>query len=238
MKKGKKRHKEDHSLSAGSRLRNIILGGQDGLVNVLGVILAVASATFDPRIVIVAGLAATFAESISMAAVAYTSSKAVESHYKSQLEQEKKEIKEIPRMEKKEIYDIYYKKGFRGSLLNSIVKKITSSRKLWLSTMMEEELHLYPSKTSPLNDAVVVGVSAIVGSLVPLVPFLILTVQAAIITSLIFSLVILFATGYIKNKITIGSPWKGGFEIAFIGMAAALIGYGIGAFLGVALYLH
>ena len=50
-----------------SRLSDIILGGQDGLVNVLGVILGVAAATQDARIVIAAGLAATFAESISMA---------------------------------------------------------------------------------------------------------------------------------------------------------------------------
>ncbi len=56
-----------------SGLSDIILGGQDGLVNVLGVILGVAAATADPHIVIVAGLAATFAESVSMGAVAYTS---------------------------------------------------------------------------------------------------------------------------------------------------------------------
>ena len=235
MKKG---HTEDHSLSTGARLRDIILGGQDGLVNVLGVILAVASATLDPRIVIVAGIAATLAESISMAAVAYTSSRAVESYYKSQLEKEKKEIENLPKAEKEEIYEIFYNKGFRGTLLNAIVSRITSNKNLWLRTMMEEELHLYPSRTSPLYDAVVVGISAIIGSLVPLVSFFFLAVNQAIVFSLISSVVVLFVTGYIKNKITIGSPWKGGLEMAVIGMAAALIGYAIGSFLGVALYLH
>jgi hypothetical protein len=44
-----------------SRLSEIILGGQDGLVNVLGVILGVAAATNDPRIVMAAGMAAAFA---------------------------------------------------------------------------------------------------------------------------------------------------------------------------------
>ena len=57
----------------GSTLSDVILGGQDGLVNVLGVILGVAAATGDAYIVMVAGLAATFAESVSMGAVAYTS---------------------------------------------------------------------------------------------------------------------------------------------------------------------
>ena len=53
-----------------SRLSEIILGGQDGLVNVAGVILGLAAATDEVRIIIAGGLAATFAESISMAAVA------------------------------------------------------------------------------------------------------------------------------------------------------------------------
>src|SRR5262245_54306305 len=59
-----------------SRLVEVILGGQDGLVNVLGVILGVAAASGSQRLVIAAGLAATFAESISMAAVAFTTKRA------------------------------------------------------------------------------------------------------------------------------------------------------------------
>lgn len=61
----------DHGIAA--RLREIILGGQDGLVNVLGLVLGIAAATAQTRVIIVAGLAATFSESIAMAGVAYTS---------------------------------------------------------------------------------------------------------------------------------------------------------------------
>jgi len=42
------------------KLRELILGGQDGLVNVLGVVLAVASASNDSKLVIIAGAAALF----------------------------------------------------------------------------------------------------------------------------------------------------------------------------------
>jgi len=235
MQKHRYPKKEPHP--AGSyKLRDVILGGQDGLVNVLGVILAVATATQDARIVIIAGLAAMFAESISMAAVAYTSSKAVNEYYKGQLNREKKEIKEIPEMERKEIYNIYKRKGFSGPVLAAIVKKITSNKRLWLRTMMEEELHLYPDSSSPGKDAAIVGVSAIVGSLIPLLPFLVVNVGFGMVLSLILSVIVLFITGAIKNKITIGHPARGGIEMAIIGMAAALIGYAIGAILGVALY--
>ncbi|MBI2107584.1 VIT1/CCC1 transporter family protein, partial [Candidatus Woesearchaeota archaeon] len=94
-----------------SGLRDTILGGQDGLVNVLGIVLAVATATSSTKVVLIAALAATLAESISMAAVAYTSSKAARDFYYRQLETEKREIEEMPEIERKEIKDIYYQKG-------------------------------------------------------------------------------------------------------------------------------
>src|SRR3990167_7805628 len=123
-------HKEAHLRSF--NLPEIILGGQDGLVNVLGVILGVAAATADSKIVIVAGLAATFAESISMAAVAYTSRLAEADYYQSEYEREKWEIEHIPEGEKEEIMALYSHLGFSGKTLEDIVDKITSDKKIWL----------------------------------------------------------------------------------------------------------
>ena len=228
-------HMERHATGNRSYLRDIILGGQDGLVNVLGVILAVAAATSLPKIIIIAGLAATFAESISMAAVAYTSTKAQISHYKKELEREKWEIKHLPDRERQEIRDIYYKKGFRGSLLEQIVRKITSKKKTWLDTMMREELGLPDGEESPSKSAAIVGFSALVGSLIPLMPFLILPVAEGIIASLVLSIAVLFASGAIKAKVTVGSWLRSGIEMAVIGMGAAIVGYAIGAAFGVAL---
>lgn len=54
-----------------SLLSNFILGSQDGLVNVLGILLGVSAATHNVTIILVAALAALGAESISMGAVAY-----------------------------------------------------------------------------------------------------------------------------------------------------------------------
>ncbi len=220
--------KEVHN-TKGSNLKDIILGGQDGLVNVLGVILGVAAATYETRIVIVAGLAATFAESISMAAVAYTSTKAAKSYYLSQLNQEKKEINEIPKIEKKGVYEIYYKKGFRGKLLNDIVKKIISNKKIWLQTMMIEELGISKNDyENPKKSAWIVGLSAIIGSIIPLFPFFFLPVNYSIITAIVLATLSLFITGSIKAKLTVGNELKSGLEMLTIGMLAALAGYLVG----------
>lgn len=133
--------KEEHS-KTGALFKEFILGGQDGLVNVLGVILGIAVATSEIKLVLIAGLAAAFAESFSMAAVAYTSIKAEEDYYESQEKKEKKEMQYMSKVENKEIYDIYYKKGFRGKLLNDIVKQVTKNKEIFLGTMMKEELGL------------------------------------------------------------------------------------------------
>lgn len=57
-------------------LRDLILGGQDGLVNVLGLVLGLTAAGSETRTIVVGGLAALLAESIAMAGVMYTSASA------------------------------------------------------------------------------------------------------------------------------------------------------------------
>ena len=223
---------ERHS-KAGALFSEFILGGQDGLVNVLGIILGMAVATNNIKFVIIAGLAATFAESFSMAAVAFTSAKAEEDYYNSQQEKELYEIKTVPKIEKKEIYDIYHKKGFRGRLLNSIVNHIISNKKIWLSIMMKEELGLSSEFLNPVKSAFVVGTAAIIGSLIPLFAFFFMPISQAIIGSLIISAIALFITGAIEAKVNIGNWIKKGFQLTIIGMAAALIGFIIGKILGV-----
>ena len=235
MKKSLKNHQiERHQGISRSNIRDTILGFQDGVVNTLGLVLGVASAVQSTRIVLISGLVTTFAESISMAAVAYTSTKAAHEFYESQLEREKKEIREIPHMEAQEISDIYYKKGFRGRQLEAIVKKITSNKKLWLETMMAEELKLFPEDyEKPLKSAFVVGLSAVVGSLVPVIPFFMFNVKLGMIYALLLSILVLFFVGAVKAKITIGNWKKSGIEMAIVGTLAALVGYAVGKLLGV-----
>lgn len=218
----------------GAFLRQIILGGQDGLVNVLGIVLGIAGATNDAKIVIIAGLAATAAESISMAAVAYTSIKAEVDYYQSELEREKKEIREFPEIEREEIKLIYMKKGFKGKDLEKVVDQICSDEKVWLDIMMAEELGLAPVESkNPIMEGIVVGGSAVVGSLVPLIPFFLFSINSAIIPSVTISALALFLTGAYKGQTTLGNWLRSGIEMMVIGFVAAMAGYLIGLYLGV-----
>ena len=228
----KERSSATHETHARSgSLSDFILGAQDGLVNVLGVILGVAIASLDLRIILVAGLAATFAESISMGAVAYTSTVARRDHYRAEQENERREMKESPEVERGEVRTIFAEWGFEGKELDEMVERITSNEKAWLEIMMAHELKLAPVEdAAPKRSALLVGVSAVVGSLVPLGPFLIpgVSIMNQIEASLIVSAIVLFAIGWHKAKSTVGSPGKSGVQMAVIGIASALAGFLIG----------
>jgi len=217
-----------------SGLSDVILGGQDGLVNVLGVILGIAAATNDPRIVMVAGLAATFAESISMGAVAYTSTLADADYYDSERERELRHIEQIPKLERAEVSQIYTEKGFEGELLERIVNTITANPDVWVTVMMAEEHQLAPvNRGQAWKSALVVGISAIVGSLIPLAPFAVLPVATSMWVSVLVTALVLFAVGAYKAQVTVGKPGRSGLEMAVIGTVSALVGYAVGLVLKV-----
>ena len=211
-------------------LSDIILGGQDGLVNVLGVILGVAAASSDQRLVIAAGLAAAFAESISMGAVAYTSTLADRDHYLSQIKREQREIHDMPEVERAEIEVIFRSWGFKNELLAQSVEQIMKDERAWVDVMMNNELRLSPIDSGrALRSALIVGFSAIVGSLIPLLPFFFLPIGPSIILSIGITALTLFGAGVYKARVTVGHPGKSGVQMAVIGTISALAGYLIGA---------
>ena len=227
-------HLEGDPHRRASSLSNFILGAQDGLVNVLGVILGIAAATNDARIVLVAGLATTFAESISMGAVAFTTTLADADLYQSEREREYRHIEEIPNLEKQEVRDIYEEKGFEGELLEHIVETVTANPDVWVAVMMAEEHQLSPiDRRQAWRAAWVVGLSAVIGSLVPLAPFPFLPVTTSMWVSVLVTAVVLFGIGFYKAHITVGRPTRSGVEMAIIGTLSALAGYAVGSLLKV-----
>jgi len=221
-------HKRLHRV--GTRLSDIILGGQDGIVNVLGLVLGVAAASGSPRIIIAAALSTTFAESLSMAAVSYTSTQADRDYYKGQVEREKDHIQRFTDIEREEIRQIYELKGFSGKQLDDIVHTITSDVNRWVEVMMAEELKVSPVEEGSLvKSAGIVGIAAIIGSLVPVVPFFGLPVWVAIWGSIVLAGASLFVVGAYKARVTVGNWWKSGLQLLTIGLVTALIGYAIGA---------
>ena len=206
-----------------------LLGGQDGLVNVLGVILGVATASGETRIVLAAGMAAAMSEFVSMGAVAYTSRQAAGELYESERRRELRHIRLRSNLERGEIRELFAKMGFDGDLLEGAVTKITSDPDVWIDVMMALEHRLEPvSRRAALHSAILVGGAALLGSLPPLAPFVVLPIGAAIWVSLAVSALFLFAFGAYKGRATVGRPLRSGLELTAIGIASALVGYAVG----------
>jgi VIT1/CCC1 family predicted Fe2+/Mn2+ transporter len=232
-------HGHSSPTGIGRRLRDIILGGQDGLVNVLGLVLGVAAATQSVRVIFVAGLAATFSESIAMGGVAYTSALADRDYYLSERAREMREIEEVPEIEKEEVRQIFREKGLHGELLERVVQEITSDKETWVQVMMSDELHLSPVATRGLGRrALITGVSTLIGSLIPLIPFIfvplhVLSVGSATLLAVPLCAAVLFGVGAYKAVTLVGDWRLSGLQMLIIGMVSAFAGYLIGRVLGV-----
>jgi predicted membrane protein (TIGR00267 family) len=221
------RHRETHR--QGNWLRDVILGGQDGLVNILGIILGVIAGGGSDTVLLAAGFAAAITESISMGAVGYTSSVSERDYYQAEREREATEIATTPEAERQEIRDIYAAKGFTGKLLDDVVETITANRDTWLGTMMDEELHLQPVQSRDiLRTAVVITIATLIGHLIPLAPFVVLPRTEALVLAVALSALALFGVG-VYSAVTLVGDWRmSGLRMVAIGLGAAGVGFLVG----------
>ena len=144
------------------------------------------------------------------------------------------EIDNEREQEEQEIRDIYEKKGFKAEFLEEIVRMITSRRKVWIDTMMKEELGLVEDSKKPINSALSTFVGFNVVGLIPLIPFLIFYVLGFSVDSEAFYLsaastgAAFFIVGLVKGKIVKKSLIRSGLYTLVIGTIAASVAYFVG----------
>jgi VIT1/CCC1 family predicted Fe2+/Mn2+ transporter len=210
-------------------LRDVILGGQDGLVNILGIILGVIAGGGSTTVLLAAGFAAAITESISMGAVGYTSSLSQRDYYQAEQAREAAEIATMPEAERQEVRHLYAAKGFSGALLDQVVDTVTANRDRWLATIMDDELHLQPVRTADVvRSSFLIFVATLLGHLIPLLPFLWLPRTPALVVGILLSALVLFGVGAYSAVTLVGDWWRSGPRMLVIGLGAAGIGFLIG----------
>lgn len=216
-------------------LPEVVYGSVDGIVTTFAVVAGAAGADLGLHIVLILGLANLFADGLSMSIGSYLSKKSERDNYNKHLQIEKWEIENLPEVERKEVEDIYRAKGFEGTELEIVVSRITSNKKVWLETMMKDELGLSLDSKSPLKAGLTRLCAFIVSGAVPLIAYLIGSsggfvldpfVLSCIVTSLAFVLV-----GYVKTYITKIGLLRSVSETLILGLAAASVAYFVGDFL-------
>ena len=216
---------------------DFIYGSIDGAVTTFAIVAGVVGASLSPTIILILGFANLFADGFSMAAANYQASKARNEYIEMKRKQEEWEIENLEEQEKDEIRDIYSNKGFKDELLEEVVRIITSRRKVWIDTMMKEELGLIEDDKRPLDSSISTFVGFNLIGIIPLIPFMIFIALGidpnsdAFTYSIIFVVSAFFLVGMIKGKIVKKSKIKSGLYTLIIGgfaaMVAFLVGYGL-----------
>jgi VIT1/CCC1 family predicted Fe2+/Mn2+ transporter len=213
---------------------DFIYGSIDGAVTTFAIVAGVIGASLPSGIILILGFANLFADGFSMAAANYQASKAKNEFIEMKRRQEEWEIDNLEEQERDEIRDIYKEKGFKDELLEEVVRIITSRRKVWVDTMMKEELGLIEDEKSPMDSSISTFVGFNLIGLIPLIPFMIfmaigtkpnLEVFAYSTVSVVAAF---FLVGIVKGKIVRKSKFRSGIYTVIIGGIAATVAYFVG----------
>lgn len=218
-------------------LEDFVYGATDGAVTTFAVVAGVIGASLSPSIVLILGFANLLADGLSMAVGNYLAAKTRLEYLQKVRRREEWEIDNLVEQEKQEIRDIYAKKGFKEELLEEIVRIITSRRKVWVDTMMREELGLVEdSSRRPLHTAITTFVAFNLVGLIPLLPFVamfiagfvVISTSDAFTYSIVLTGVAFFLIGSIKGRIVQTPMIRSAISTLLIGGIAASVAFLVG----------
>jgi VIT1/CCC1 family predicted Fe2+/Mn2+ transporter len=208
-------------------LRAAVLGADDGIVSVAGLVLGVAGATNSESAILAAGIAGIVAGSISMAAGEYVSVSSSKDTEKAILDQERYELKNFPEKELKELAQIYREKGLTEQTAEIVAKEL--SQKDVLAAHAHAELNIDPNNlTSPWHAALASASAFLLGAIVPLIVIVISPSFIKIPATFIAVLAALAITGILSAKVGGASVTRATIRVVLGGALAMLVTYSIG----------
>jgi VIT1/CCC1 family predicted Fe2+/Mn2+ transporter len=221
-------HEEEH-LKSSDALRDIVIGMSDGLTVPFALAAGLSGAVVSTSIIVIAGIAEIAAGSIAMGLGGYLAGKTEQDHYNSELRREHDEVERVPDREKEEVRDFFEHIGLSPELQVQAVEEIAKDKKKWVDFMMKHELGLEkPDPRRATKSALNIGISYIVGGLVPLSPYFFIDVPfEALKISTLVTLLSLFIFGYFKSRFTGVNPWQGAIRVALIGAVAASAAFAV-----------
>ncbi len=231
------RHRGASGGMSGGNLRAAVFGANDGLVSNASLIMGVAAAAGgDPRTVLITGVAGWLAGALSMAAGEYVSVRSQRELYEYQIALERQELALYPEQEAEELALIYAARGMAPASALALARQLTADPVQALAVLAREELGLNPDDLgSPGGAAVTSFASFSIGALVPLMPFLLLPGEFALLWALGLTALALAGVGGTISLFTGRGALGGALRMLLIGGGAGALSYALGALLGIAL---
>lgn len=215
-------HIERH-FRASDTVRDIVIGMSDGLTVPFAIAAGLSGAVSSTGIIITAGLAEIAAGSIAMGLGGYLAARSDAEHYARERKREYKEVNEIPDEEEEEVAQVFRTYGLTEQEIAPILRAFTKRPQAWVDFMMRYELGLEkPEPKRAIKSAITIAGAYIAGGFVPLLPYMAVSRPgAALLYSVVFTVIALLIFGFVKGRFTGTGPVRGAIQTATIGGLAA-----------------
>jgi vacuolar iron transporter family protein len=220
-------HHEQHINSSRS-IQDIVIGMADGLTVPFALSAGLSGvAAISSHVIVTAGIAEIVAGSIAMGLGGYLSGKTEQNHYTNELKREYEEVELYPEKETAEVMEVFEAYGFSEASQKILATEIVKDKDKWVAFMMKFELGLEePDANRATKSAFTIGISYIIGGLLPLIPYMICDdANTGLKYSAICTLIALFIFGYFKSQVTGQPKIKGAFTVMCIGAIASAVAY-------------
>ena len=215
----------------GSWLREIVFGLNDGLVTTLVFLMAVSGAASSNLVLIMLG--EVMAGGVSMALGGYLSARTEQEVLEQRITTERYEIQQEPEEERAELRAIYRRKGIQGPLLDWIVEYLTADEERWHQALAQDELRVVDEKKiKPWWQGLQVGISFVMGGLIPTIPVLLSLPQTRWWAYGLTALTAM-GLGVVKARYIQKGPIRAGLEFLVVVTLGTLAGVGLGLLLHV-----
>lgn len=216
---------------AESVLGDVMLGGVDGVVTTFAVVAGSVGGSLPTKTVVILGVANLVADGFSMAASNYLGTRSRQQAVEMARADEVRQIETYPEGERREIEEIYASKGLDEQTLRRVVAQVTADRRVWVDTMLAEELRLSAAIVHPVQSALVTFIAFVLFGLLPLLPYLVGGLEEPVVPSALLSVVAFFALGAGKG-LALKQRWAtAGAVTLVVGGAAAGLAYTAGLLL-------
>ena len=212
-------------------LRAAVLGADDGIVSVAGIVVGVAGATTNRTTILTAGVAGLVAGALSMAAGEYVSVSSQKDSEKAILAREKEELKNFPEEEFEELVGIYRAKGLTKLTARQVAKELSAHDVF--RAHAEAELRIDPDElNNPWHAAIASAASFVAGAIIPVLATVVSPDSWRITVTVVAVVIALCITGAFGAYAGGASKLKGAFRVVLGGLLAMAVTYAVGRLFG------
>jgi vacuolar iron transporter family protein len=225
---------EPHSAGTSGRLnwlRASVLGANDGIVSVAGIVVGVAGATAQRGPIFTAGLAGLVAGAVSMALGEYISVSSQRDSEKALVAKERRELRQMPKAEYAELTALYEAKGLSSQTAAQVAKELTAHDAL--AAHMDVELKLDPEDlANPWQAAGASAASFISGALLPVLAILLPPAAWRVPVTFVAVLMALGVAGALSARIGGSNVRRAVLRVVIGGAAGLAFTYAVGHLFG------